>query len=457
MAKEETWKAAIWPPRVASCLAGLVMVAFGLQSLLDIPIEPVDLLAAGALTGWPDTFTQPDRLFTYALLHVGLAHAYLNASVLFLIGVPLETSLGARRLVVVFVTGVLAGGVATAWFHPSLATVGASSAAWAAIGGLLAALWARPEQLPEQVRRARSPISLVVVLSLVPMPWLLPNISFAGHLGGFVAGLVVVGWMLSTRRCANRGDVGLSVAFVAAVLIALLSTAVGLHRAVACGREAGLDAVVRLLTHSGSAPSIQDAAARVLARDPTPGRTRLVVARDTLLARTTLEPSLDRIEALAKIHYRLGDLERAVELGRERLSKDDSNEAAADLARYLAATAAGVEPPKIGTVRFLQWRKHESEVEVRWVEPLRSGAEFFAAVARDQQIVGLLRFETGPSAASSERFAIPETVLVSGLEGANAELWLLREGSPSALSPGAFRWRIWPLRSEPTGDREPRY
>ncbi len=451
MAKEETWRAAIWPPRVASCLGALVMVAFGLQYLLDIPIEPVDLLAAGGLPGWPETLTQPDRLFTRVLLHGGPAHAYLNASLLALFGATLETSLGARRLVVVVVTGVLVGGIAGAWFHSASVIVGSSSAGWAVIGGLLVVLWTRPERLPEQVRRARSPISLLVVLSLVPMPWLLPRFSWAGHLGGFAAGAAVVGWMLSRDRVTSRREVGLSVAFVAAVLIAVLSTAVGLHRALAMGREAGLDAVVRLLTHPGSSREIQVAAALTLAHDSAPGRTRLAVARDVLLDGATPEPDSEAIEALAEIHFRLGELERAVLRGRERLAEEDSNDAASDLARYLAArAAAGIEAPVAATVRFVPRSNPESEVEVRWADPPRSGAELFAGVFRDQRLVALLRFETGPSAASSERFAVPETVLESGLEGASAELWLLREGSPSALSPGAFRWQVWPLRSNPT-------
>ncbi len=472
--RAEGLTAALWPPYLATLLGGLVMVAPGLQFVLGIPTEPldvmhrfpteaVDMLAAGALSAWPVIAAEPDRLLTYALLHAGPAHAFVNGGFLAVFGATLETALGARRLLVVVVAGALAGGIAAACLPSAFVVsasvvvfpviVGSSAAVWAVVGGVVIALWARPDSFSEGVQRSRKFVSGGVFLGLASEPVLfaigLLPIAWTGHLAGFLCGAAVVGWMVRRGPSAAPQGAGLTAAAATSVLLVCLAIAMGAQRALAHGREAGLDAVLRLVTHAALPTPIRNTAAEVLARDPAPGRARLAAARDSLLARA--EPGLgpEATSALAEIHHRLGDLEAAIELGRERLAELGSSDAATDLARYLAARATtGTGAPGTVAIRFLPAADSASEVEVRWATPPRSGAELFAGVVRGERIVGLLRFETGPSAAAWQRFEVHDTNPTSGLRGARAEVWWLREESPQALETGAVRWRLWPVRDE---------
>lgn len=146
------------------------------------------MVAMGALVpGW--AAAEPWRLFSYALLHGGLVHLAMNTWVLWLIGGQLERLVGGGRMLALFTAGALGGGLAATTFGDGV-TVGASGGIWALLAtqGWLA--WHPSGLLPASVvgiakADARRNLMLNVLISLVP------GVSFAGHLGGGLGGVLL--------------------------------------------------------------------------------------------------------------------------------------------------------------------------------------------------------------------------------------------------------------------------
>jgi membrane associated rhomboid family serine protease len=101
--------------------------------------------------------------------------------------------LGRLRFVLLYLASALGGGVAV-WLlsAPQQATLGASGAVLGLVGALLVISRARGMD----VTWILGYVAITAVLSVV-----IPNISWEGHLGGFVTGAAVAGiFLLDSRR-----------------------------------------------------------------------------------------------------------------------------------------------------------------------------------------------------------------------------------------------------------------
>lgn len=67
------------------------------------------------------------RFFTYSLLHAGTAHLVINLILQLVIALPLESEVGSRRVVFVYVGGILSGSLAASISPNFSLMVGASS------------------------------------------------------------------------------------------------------------------------------------------------------------------------------------------------------------------------------------------------------------------------------------------------------------------------------------------
>ncbi|MEM6394333.1 MAG: rhomboid family intramembrane serine protease [Planctomycetota bacterium] len=140
------------------------------------------------------------RLLTYGSLHGGAMHGVMNAAVLFAVGGLVEALLGWKRLVAVYVGGVVVGGLATWWWPVSdLPTVGASAGVLSLVGALLVVGVRWRAWLPR--RFAWSWVAVVVLTGGVGavLPGMIDNVA---HGGGLMAGLVM-GWVLTPRDAAR--------------------------------------------------------------------------------------------------------------------------------------------------------------------------------------------------------------------------------------------------------------
>jgi membrane associated rhomboid family serine protease len=122
------------------------------------------------------------RLFTSMFLHFGVLHIAFNMYALYLFGPYIERALGTTRFVVSYVTMAVASSVFVYWLtEPQIATIGASGAVFGLFGLALVLL----------IRTRQDVRGLLVLLAINAFISLQGNISWQGHLGGFVTGALL--------------------------------------------------------------------------------------------------------------------------------------------------------------------------------------------------------------------------------------------------------------------------
>jgi membrane associated rhomboid family serine protease len=153
------------------------------------------------------------RLVTAGFLHIGPIHLAFNMLALLIFGSELERRLGRWRFLALYLLSALGGAAAIQLLgHPLGAVAGAS----AAIYGLLGALGVLMLVGREDLRGLLTLLAINVFISF------LPGVSLLGHLGGLVAGALVAGILVITRR-----RIGVQVAALAAVAVLFLVLSLG--------------------------------------------------------------------------------------------------------------------------------------------------------------------------------------------------------------------------------------
>jgi membrane associated rhomboid family serine protease len=123
------------------------------------------------------------RIVTSAFLHENVLHIAFNMYALYLFGPFVERALGISRFIAAYLTAVVMGSVFVYWLAPTNAlTIGASGAVFG-LFGLALMLLLRAKQ---DVRTLLVLLGINVFISVAGS-----NISWQGHLGGFVAGTIL--------------------------------------------------------------------------------------------------------------------------------------------------------------------------------------------------------------------------------------------------------------------------
>lgn len=132
------------------------------------------------------------RMFTCMFLHFGATHLIYNMLFIFAFGNTIEPFLGRLRLAIIYFGGGLGGSVVAYLYnaeHDNMTvTAGASGAAYALMGGLIALAI-----LDARSRRFNNPIGLIVIAILFISEGFTPgsNVSNSAHIGGIVSGFVI--------------------------------------------------------------------------------------------------------------------------------------------------------------------------------------------------------------------------------------------------------------------------
>lgn len=158
------------------------------------------------------------RLFTPALVHGSVAHIAFNMFALYQLGPALEVRYGKLNFLGLYLAAAGSGG-ALAFHLGSIddVVVGASGAIFGLFG-----LWLHSAYRGRNTAFGRSLLSsLWVSLALnVALAFILPGISWQGHLGGLVAGLVVGEfWARAPARVYWMTPLAVAAAAVASVLL----------------------------------------------------------------------------------------------------------------------------------------------------------------------------------------------------------------------------------------------
>jgi membrane associated rhomboid family serine protease len=172
------------------------------------------------LPGFVDgAYWQP---LTAGFMHVSLLHIAFNMYVLWVIGPQLELALGRVRFLALYLLSLLAGSAVVLWAAPEYqATVGASGA----IYGLFAALLVLALKVGGDVRQLLVLIGINVFLTFA-----IPNISWQGHLGGFIGGAAIaVALIHAPRQRRTPYQVGALLLVALAIAVAVISRVVSLN------------------------------------------------------------------------------------------------------------------------------------------------------------------------------------------------------------------------------------
>lgn len=154
------------------------------------------------------------QLVTAGFLHINPIHIAMNMFALWVIGRDLERILGPVRFTAVYLIGLIGGDVDVLLFgHVDEATVGASGAVFALMGGLLVIVY-RLKVNPGQV------IGLIAINLVISVA--IPGISLLGHVGGLVTGAAVTAglvWAPPRRRTAWQVGVSAGVVVLLVILV----------------------------------------------------------------------------------------------------------------------------------------------------------------------------------------------------------------------------------------------
>jgi membrane associated rhomboid family serine protease len=203
---------AVSTPWVTWVLLAVNIGAYGAENLFHpwvVNNLAMDSLSVGYLDQWW-------RLITGAFLHYplaqggfGITHILFNMWALYVIGPELERRLGSLRFAVLYLLSALGGSVAIYLF--GYAAVGASGA----IYGLFGALFVVSRRLGFDPRGVLWLIGINVAIT-----FLVPGISWQGHLGGLVTGVIVAAALVYAPK-KNRDAVQLVAAAVICAALVL--------------------------------------------------------------------------------------------------------------------------------------------------------------------------------------------------------------------------------------------
>lgn len=155
------------------------------------------------------------QLVTSMFTHVEVWHIGINMLVLYFLGPQLEAVLGRARYVALYLVSGLAGSVCVYWFSgENTATLGASGA----IFGLMAALLVVVHKIGGSVQSILMWLGLNAVLTFT-----FPGVSWQGHVGGFLGGLLVTGILVyapkDRRTLLQAAGIGLMLVVLTAATV----------------------------------------------------------------------------------------------------------------------------------------------------------------------------------------------------------------------------------------------
>lgn len=125
------------------------------------------------------------QVITHGFVHVDIWHIALNAFGLWILGPPVEHAMGRARFLAVYLLSTLAAGATIYTFAPAYSsTLGASGGVFGLMGAMLVVAW-----------RFRADVrGLLVLLGLNAfITFSVPGISWQGHLGGLLGGVLAAG------------------------------------------------------------------------------------------------------------------------------------------------------------------------------------------------------------------------------------------------------------------------
>lgn len=165
-------------------------------------------------------FNEPYRLLTTTFIHANILHLLFNMLAFLSIAPTLEINFGKLRFTLLYIISAIGGSLIVIWLLPNhlssnwlTQTVGASGAIFGLFAGYL---------VVERSYGLHSSNILGLIIINFIISFTLPGISWEGHIGGFLAGLLLAGlFYLSTKTSNPSRNSLIFTALVAMFLIGL--------------------------------------------------------------------------------------------------------------------------------------------------------------------------------------------------------------------------------------------
>ncbi|HEX6209689.1 MAG TPA: rhomboid family intramembrane serine protease [Methylomirabilota bacterium] len=141
------------------------------------------------------------RIITSAFFHLGLIHLGFNMYVLYLYGPIVERMYGRLEYAAIYLLCAAGGSVLTILVDPRQLAAGASGAIFGIIGLLFAVSRRHHAVVGREGRAMMAGIGSYLVFLLL-FTFLVPNISWTGHLGGLIVG-ATIGFLLPPTGVAT--------------------------------------------------------------------------------------------------------------------------------------------------------------------------------------------------------------------------------------------------------------
>lgn len=128
------------------------------------------------------------RLLSYQFLHIGWMHLGMNMLALYAMGPLLEAVWGSKRFLALYLIAGFVGGAAVV--VAGRAAAGASGPISGLMTSVFVWLWLNRDVLPERIwspMMSRVGMNLLLLVLISTMP----NVSWEGHLGGAIGGILV--------------------------------------------------------------------------------------------------------------------------------------------------------------------------------------------------------------------------------------------------------------------------
>ncbi|HYI65432.1 MAG TPA: rhomboid family intramembrane serine protease [Candidatus Limnocylindrales bacterium] len=143
------------------------------------------------------------RIFTSAFIHLTPIHLAFNMYVLYLYGQIAERMYGRIEFVAIYLLCAAGGSVLTILVDPDQSAAGASGAIFGIVGLLFVVSRRHHAVLGREARTMIAGIGSYLVFLLV-FTFIVPNISWTGHLGGLIVG-AIIGFLLPPTGVETLG------------------------------------------------------------------------------------------------------------------------------------------------------------------------------------------------------------------------------------------------------------
>ncbi|KAL0267010.1 UNVERIFIED_CONTAM: hypothetical protein PYX00_009399 [Menopon gallinae] len=187
-----------WPPPLCMLAVSLLEITvYVYDAIVREPNQPYIYTALASLFIYnPRRRAEAWRFLTYMFVHIGIFHLIVNLFVQIVLGIPLEMVHSWWRVLIVYISGVVAGSLGTSISDPRVLLAGASGGVYAIIAAHVATLIMNWKEMEFAV------IQLVIFLFLavtdigmaVYNRYILEiedQISYVAHLAGATAGLLI--------------------------------------------------------------------------------------------------------------------------------------------------------------------------------------------------------------------------------------------------------------------------